>query len=115
ALLTFKDGALANATYSGYAHFDSDVLLDDIGEMGQKKAPADYGQARRFLRDGLAGRTEAELKAERNYGGRYYRPPSLTAPPHHQHFGHLVVSLTQADLRIRPDGIEIFTDDERLF
>src|SRR5690625_3786835 len=52
---------------------------------------------------------------KRIYGRHYYQPPSLESPPHLQHFGHFVVSLTHADLRIRPDGIEVFTDDERLF
>src|SRR5690625_2375330 len=115
ALLTFKTGTLANITYSGYARFDSDVLLDNIGEMGQKKDVAAYGQARRFLQNELAGRTEAELKAERNYGGRYYRPPALEAPPYHQHFGHFIISLRHADLRILPNGIEIFADEQRIF
>lgn len=115
ALLSFESGALANVTYSGYGHFDSDALLENIGEMGHRKDPEQHGQARFFLKNELAGRTEAELKAERNYGGQYYTAPTLEAPSYHQHFGHFLVSLTHADLRILPHGIEVFTDEEKFF
>src|SRR5690606_22843783 len=47
ALLSFKDGAFATLTYSGYAHFDSDELMGWIGEMGGKKDPSHYGRARK--------------------------------------------------------------------
>ena len=37
ALLTFENGAFASLTYSGFAHFDSDELMNWIGEGGQTK------------------------------------------------------------------------------
>ena len=43
ALLDFENGAFASATYSGYGHFDSDTLLDNIGEM------TSFGYDRQFL------------------------------------------------------------------
>jgi len=49
ALLSFEDGAFANAAYSGYGHFDSDALCGWIGEMGQPKDRAAYGSARKAL------------------------------------------------------------------
>jgi phthalate 4,5-cis-dihydrodiol dehydrogenase len=49
ALLHFEEGAFASLTYSGYAHFDSDELCGDIGELGQPRDPSRYGTARRAL------------------------------------------------------------------
>src|SRR5271156_1753275 len=46
ALLSFESRAFASLTYSGYAHFDSDELLDWIGEMGEQKDPTRYGRVR---------------------------------------------------------------------
>jgi len=37
ALLGFEGGAFASCTYSGYGHYDTDALMDNIGELGQRK------------------------------------------------------------------------------
>ncbi len=116
ALLGFEGGAFASATYSGYGHYDSDELLDHIGEMGQTKSGSDYGAARRRLATAASPAEESRLKAARNYGGSLYAPGSQ--PPGslaHQHFGHLVVSCDRADLRPTPQGIGIYTDSEKRF
>jgi phthalate 4,5-cis-dihydrodiol dehydrogenase len=104
-LLTLEDGAFASLTYSGYAHFDSDEWCNWIGEIGQRKDPADYGGARKRLAD-----DELALKARRNYGGSDYAPP---ASPFHQHFGALIVSCDKADLRPLPEGVMIYADGEK--
>lgn len=115
ALLQFADGAFASAIYSGYAHYDSDVLLGGIGEMGQPKDPQGYGAARRRLADTAAQQQEeSRLKAARNYGGALYQPP-LPVATDHQHFGQILVSCEGADLRPTPTGIEIFGHAERSF
>ncbi len=116
ALLEFEGGAFASATYSGYGHFDSDVLLGDIGEMGQHKQPADYGAARRRLATLAGTQEETRLKAARNYGGEQYAAaPSPPAALAHQHFGHIIVSCERADLRPLPTGIDIFDGDRHHF
>jgi phthalate 4,5-cis-dihydrodiol dehydrogenase len=74
ALLRFRGGAFAHATYSGYAHYDSDELMEGIGELGQPKAADDYGAARRRLATSAVA--ESALKAARNYGGRLLTPPT---------------------------------------
>jgi phthalate 4,5-cis-dihydrodiol dehydrogenase len=112
ALLEFEDGAFASATYSGYAHYDSDAQLGDIGEMGQHKNPADYGAARKRLAATAPAMQESRLKAERNYGGSLYKA-AAPAETHHQHFGPLLVSCDKADLRPTPTGIEIYEDMQR--
>ncbi|MEO7940592.1 MAG: Gfo/Idh/MocA family oxidoreductase [Burkholderiaceae bacterium] len=115
ALLAFEGGAFASATYSGYGHFDSDVWMDQIGEMGQAKSPQDHGAARKRLADLDAATQESTLKARRNYGGDLYRAPPPNVANDHQHFGPLIVSCEKADLRPTATGVEIFTDRERRF
>jgi len=114
ALLSFEDGAFANAAYSGYGHFDSDALCGWIGEMGQPKDRAAYGSARKAL-SGATAAEEAKMKAARNYGGAAYKAASPDAARSHQHFGFLVASCERADLRPTPDGVMIHGDfTERL-
>jgi phthalate 4,5-cis-dihydrodiol dehydrogenase len=116
ALLGFEGGAFCSATYSGYGHYDTDVLMDGIGESGQLKNPADYGAARKRLRAVESADKEAALKAERNYGGRLHA--ASTALPTglaHQHFGHIVVSCEKADLRPTARGIAIYADERQDF
>ena len=114
ALLRFADGAFAHATYSGYAHYDSDELMDGIGEMGQPKSPADYGAARRRLA-AIDARSESTFKAARNYGGSAYAPPPTASAVAWQHFGFLVACCDRADLRPTPTGVAIYGDDKRGF
>jgi phthalate 4,5-cis-dihydrodiol dehydrogenase len=116
AFLTFEYGAFATATYSGYAHFDSDEFTGWIGELGKAKSDATYGAARRNLT--LRGaRDEAEMKSARNYGGDNYRntnvPDPRTEEVAYQHFGFTLVSCDSADLRPLPDGVMIYGDTEK--
>jgi phthalate 4,5-cis-dihydrodiol dehydrogenase len=116
ALLGFESGAFASATYSGYGHYDSDELLNNIGEMGQTRNPADYGVARQRLGSAKTADEEAKLKAARNYGGSLYTgnadlPQGLA----HQHFGHIIVSCEKADLRPTPSGVGVYSDEQRSF
>ncbi len=115
ALLTFANGSFASLTYVGYAHYDGDELMDRIGEMGEPKSDADYGAARRRLRDAPDPAAETALKAARNYGGERYVEPAARAPAHHQHFGQFIVCCERADLRPTPDGVAIYADDARRF
>jgi phthalate 4,5-cis-dihydrodiol dehydrogenase len=117
ALLTFESGAAASITYSGYAHFDSDELVDWIAESGLPKNPDAYGAARRAL-DGGAGEAEHALKWQVNYGGPSYAgfDPAKAKPAAerlHQNFGLLIVSCDGADLRPTSKGVMIYDDRER--
>ena len=113
ALLGFEGGAFASLTYSGYAHFDSDALMGWRSELGLPKDPQGYGQARKRLATLAHGDEEASLKAARNYGGSLYEPPAQTSTAGHQHFGHVIVSCEGGDLRLQPDGLELYTDGSR--
>ena len=113
ALLGFENGAFASATYSGYGHFDSDELMDHIGEMGQPKNPGADGAARKRLQSAATSADETALKAARNYGGSLYVPGTVQPKDlAYQHFGQLIVSCEKADLRPGPKGIAIYTDSQ---
>ena len=115
-LLGFEGGAFASATYSGYGHYDSDELMDNIGEMGQIKSAGDYGAARKRLLGAATSAQETALKAARNYGGAFYNPAS-TLPDKlaHQHFGQVIVTCEKADLRPTPSGVVIYADTVKSF
>lgn len=118
ALLGFAEGAFASLTYNGYGHYDSDVLMDGVGELGAPKAPDAHQRTRARLAavhsaagsqaDAAAAEAaEAALKAERNFGGRLYEPAPPGAPPACQHFGPVIVSCERADLRLTPQGVQV--------
>lgn len=116
ALLGFERGTFASATYSGYGHYDSDELMDNIGEMGQTKSAGDYGAARKRLQGAASSVQETALKAARNYGGALYTPSNtLTENLAHQHFGQIIVVCEKADLRPTPSGIAIYADSRKTF
>lgn len=107
AFLTFEGGATATLSYSGYGRYDSDALMDWVGETGMRKEPADYGAARRRL----ARADEDELKRLRAYGSG---PQPVGPPaPFHEHFGFVVASCERADLRPTATGVEIYGEDVR--
>jgi phthalate 4,5-cis-dihydrodiol dehydrogenase len=117
ALLKFESGAHATITYSGYAHFDSDELMDGIAESGYPKSPSAYGAAR-----GLIGRThspeqELAVKNARMYGGvsDISAQSAVSQARAHQHFGLIVASCDRADLRPTPQGVKIYDDFQERF
>ena len=114
AMLKFASGTVANLTFSGYGHFDSDEFCNWRGETGGLKDPSGYGAAREILSELGDGDAEADLKAARAYGGSD-SAPLPAAPPQglsHEHFGLLVISCTGSDLRPMPDGVRIYADDQ---
>jgi phthalate 4,5-cis-dihydrodiol dehydrogenase len=117
-LLQFENGAFANVTYNGHGHFDSDVWMDHVGEIGNAKPEAEsaqrYGQARNRLASAQSPEQESELKAARNYGGPLYAPAAMNANAH-QHFGPVVVSCDKGDLRLTPFGVWVYGPDNAYF
>lgn len=111
ALIAFEDGAFASLTYSGYAHFDSDEWMNWRGELGNAKDPASYGSARRQLEATGDEGNEVRLKSTRTYGGGH-EPPR---PVGNEHFGPIIVSCEGGDLRLVPDGVEIYGTNGRDF
>ena len=114
ALLHFENESFAALTYSGYAHYDSDELMQGISELGFTKAQNDYGKARRNL-SSRGTRTEIELKHERNLGFVSTEQLASRVPENHEHFGLIIISCDKGDLRLYPHGIEVFGDSKRSF
>lgn len=115
ALLSFQDGAFAMLTYSGYAHYDSDELMEGIGEMGFPKEQCGHEQARQRLAVSHNNLDEARLKQESGYGGERYRPAVERATTFHQHFGHILISADAADIKLTPRGLMIYGDRDCVF
>ncbi|WP_017183312.1 Gfo/Idh/MocA family protein [Sphingobium xenophagum] len=113
ALASFDGGAAATLTYSGYGRYDSDELVDWVSELGFARDPHGYGAARRNLR-GLDGSDEATAKASRGYGA-VSGAETANMPQHHEHFGFVLVSCEQADLRLTPRGVWIYANEKRTF
>jgi len=111
ALIGFAGGAFASITYSGYGRFDSDQWADGIGELGRPKPADAYGAARRRLAQSDAD-SETILKRTRTFGSA---AEADDLPPHHEHFGPLIVSCDRADLQITPKGIWVCGDKQRVF
>lgn len=108
ALLSFANGAFASTTYNGYGFYDSDELMDGVGELGRPKDLTTHAQTRARLAGVSDEAAEAALKAERNFGGRLYQPAPPAAPDVHQHFGPILVSCERGDLRLTPRGVRVF-------
>lgn len=111
ALVSFASGAFASLTYSGYAHFDSDEWMGWTGELGNEKDREAYGGARRKLANVSTPEEEVRLKTARTYGSGDMPQPATR----HEHFGPIIVSCDHADLRLTPDGVNVYGNTERRF
>ena len=104
ALLVFENGASATLVYSGYDGFDSDELHGWISEGGHRKAPA-HGNSRRALA-GLSNDDESRARRA------LYACGSTTTsarPVHQPHFGLLLVTCANGDMRCNADGVVTYT------
>ncbi len=108
ALLQFEGGCVANMSYSGYGHFDSDALMGWHSELGTAKDPSQYGGARQKLAHWRSPEQELHAKAARNYGASGFAAPDAHVA--HQHFGQVIVCGTRGDLRLMPDGVWVYGD-----
>ncbi|WP_237688031.1 Gfo/Idh/MocA family protein [Sneathiella sedimenti] len=107
ALLKFENGISANLFYSGFAHYDTDEEFQWMSELGIKKDPAQYGAARRLLQT-IDDKTEQRLKNLRAFG------PDINSqsPAGNEHFGGLVLTFDQADIRVTPQALYIYEDEQ---
>lgn len=108
ALLNFANGAFASVTYNGYGFYDTDVLMDGVGEMGIPKSSSAHFHTRQRLTQVENELEEANLKAQRNFGGQLFSPPTELTPNACQHFGPVLVSCEKGDLRLTPHGVHVF-------
>ena len=109
AMLTYDDGTVAQLTYSGYDHFDTDELTDWIGESGEERATDGHGAARRALRSVTDPIAEKQLRINSGYG--MHGTVQSAGRMHEPHFGFLLASCERADLRPASDGVRIYDDE----
>lgn len=105
ALIGFETGAFASLTYSGYGRFDSDIWMNGVDELGRDKDMSVYGAARRAL----AGGDEAAKKTARSFTSMAETPRAA----HHEQFGPVIAFCERGDIRLHPNGIELYEDDRR--
>jgi phthalate 4,5-cis-dihydrodiol dehydrogenase len=114
AQIKFEDGCFASLTYSGYAHFDTDEMMEWWGELGQKRdGNASYGRARQLLRNARTAAEEIEMKNRRGYGPSGRKAFGIDAELAHNHFGLVVASCERADLRPTPQAVIVYGDEAR--
>jgi len=114
ALLRFENNSFASVTYSGYGHFDSDIWMDNISELGQRKSTYLYGEARKKINK-INPQEESELKATKNQQNTIEELAKNKLPDGNQHFGPIIVSCEGADLQLTPNGIWIHSDEDQIF
>jgi phthalate 4,5-cis-dihydrodiol dehydrogenase len=112
ALLQFDDGkngdVFASAIYNGYGYYDSDALMEWVGEMGNAKSALTHANTHTKHQASKDETAEAKAKAARNFGGTDYQPSQANPPTvAHQHFGFVLASCEKGDLRLTARGIEI--------
>src|SRR5579862_4309644 len=105
AFLEFENGVAASLVYGGYDFFDSDELHFWISERGAGKAHDQHGAARRTLAGQRA--EEARLRVERYAYGAGEGPP----PTHQPHFGLMIVTCEQGEMRASADGLFVYEVD----
>ena len=107
-LIDFDDQLFASLTYSGYAHFDGDRLMGNISELGTAKSPDAGETARQKL---ASVESETNFKASRGFASLDSCPNAKT----HEHFGQVFVFGEQGDLKLTPDGVEVYNATGCLF
>ncbi len=105
ALLEFQDGACATLVLSSYDFFDSDEFHYWIAESGTEKPRDRHGSSRRMLLEGAAA--EPARQQDLGYGGR----DLPVEQPYLPHFGVMIVTCERGDLRVSPNGIQIYGVD----
>ena len=105
ALIRFDGDCFASVTYNGYGFYDSDALMDGVGELGGAKSPTAHAQTRARLAAVTDEAAEAAMKAERNFGGSQSQPAPAALPDAAQHFGPVIVSGDRGDLRLTARGV----------
>jgi len=106
-LIDFSEGIYANLTYSGYAHFDGDRLMENTSELGIPK-PDKFKNARKILE---SIEDELEFKSSRGFTSLETCPQAKT----HEHFGQVFVFGDRGDIRLTPNGVEITYCDGPIF
>jgi len=110
AIVKFKNNCIANITYSGYAHYDTDSEFGWVSEMGTLKDKSNHGLAR----NKLVGVNEVQERLEKSNKG-YHKNYLLPDAEFNEHFGKIIISCEGADIIPTPTGMKICANDEVSF
>lgn len=106
-LIDFSEDVFASLTYSGYAHFDGDRLMENTTELGIPKSD-EFKSARKILK---SVQDESTFKASRGFSSLETCPQAQT----HEHFGQVFIFGDRGDLRLTPKGVEITDSNGPMF
>ena len=101
AQLSFRGGAAASLTFSGYGRFDTAALHHWVGEDGFPRDPDTHAKAHAAR----LGRDEVAARDARRFG---IAAPAADDPPHQPFFGLTVATLDRLDIRQSPDGLMLY-------
>lgn len=100
ATLSFANGAIGTAVYSGYGHFSTAVLTEHIGEWGYPAKP--------FRRSSGSNTPPGEEMKQKRVRAK---SAIGSDSPYQPHFGLTLVSCEKGDIRQSPDGLLIYKAD----
>ena len=116
AYVEFENGVVATAVYSGYDHWDSTEFVHGVGREGMYPDPSKHAAARRELSAAPGPGWEDEAARAERYGlgrsGRGLEPPG----PSRAGWllgGPMIASFDKADVRLTPEGLAVYGDQER--
>lgn len=104
----FEDGVVATAVYSGHDHFNTKAFTYQV-DAGPNWTVPEYAKSRKALRNSGGGAVEIALKKARRFGGasevaNWPMPWILGGP--------LIVSFGRGDVRLTPEGLAIYGEEE---
>lgn len=112
AFLEFEDGTPATAVFDSYGHFDSAELTYGIGLMGRPRTKETNLSAHRQRRGFRDADDEHEYKNARRIGGSAAKLDRDQPITKHQQFGLTIVSCERGALRLTPDGVMVYGEDD---
>ncbi len=112
--LEFEDGVVATAVYSGHDHFNSKTFTLQVDAGTEWTDPPVYARARKALQQAGSEEAETALKRSRRFGGAADQGSGQTPQPSSPWIlgGPLVVSFDQGDVRLTPNGLMVYGDED---
>ena len=109
AFLEFENGVAATAVYDGFDHFKSEIFNIEDRDNSPDDISLNHASARRRLANMTDSTEEIRLKASQRYGGVRTRGNSSAS---WVLGGPLIVSFEKGDVRLTPQGIRVYGDEE---
>lgn len=109
--LDFEDGPVATAVYSGYDHFNSRELTYRVDRGDSYRMP-EHARGRKALAQVDDKAAEIAMKRSRRYGMEG-REEIISQQSEWILGGPLVVSFDKGDVRLTPNGLQVYGDAEK--